>query len=65
MCEKERNGRNVGFVSEIIMIALMMGLSMMLGIRVYCKEWLEAASCLLWIACWAVWYGIWKKYSSY
>lgn len=60
MSEKEKKGRKAGLWLEIIVLVLLIGLSMMLGIRLYCKDWLNAVSYAIWIACWVVWYKIWK-----
>ena len=65
MSEKEKKGRKAGLWLEIIVLALLIGLSMMLGIRLYCKDWLNAVSYAIWIACWIVWYRIWKNSMRY
>ena len=65
MSEKERKGRKDGLWLEIIVLVLLIGLSMMLGIRLYCKDWLNAVNCAICIACWVVWYKIWKDAMRY
>lgn len=65
MSKEKKNGHREGLWYEIIVIALLIGLSMTLGVRLYCKEWENAFSSALWIACWVVWYRIWKDAMRY
>lgn len=65
MSKEKKNGRSSGLWLEIIVLALLIGLSMMFGIRLYCREWVDACSSAIWIACWVVWYKIWKDKKRY
>ena len=60
MSKEKKNGRREGLWYEIIIVLLLIGLSMMLGIRLYRKEWVDAFNNSLWIVCWMIWYKIWK-----
>lgn len=65
MSKEKKNGHREGLWYEIIVIALLIGLSMMLGVRLYCKEWADAFNSALWIVCWVIWYRIWKDAMRY
>jgi hypothetical protein len=65
MSKEKKNGHREGLWYEIIVMALLIGLSMTLGVRLYCKEWVDAFISALWIACWVVWYRIWKDAMRY
>lgn len=60
MSKEKKNGHREGLWYEIIILLLLMGLSMMLGIRLYCKQWVDACNSAVWIVCWVIWYRIWK-----
>lgn len=56
MSKKEKNGRKPGLWFEIVSSVILISLSMLLGIALFCHEWREAIANSLYIILWALWY---------
>lgn len=56
MSKKEKNGRKPGLWFEIVSSVILISLSMLLGIALFCHEWQVAIAHSLYIILWALWY---------